>query len=277
MLRLATRLARPRLMHTGARRRRVQAQNLTKTEADQFSVLLDDLAMLSQHGDERAVELQPVAEAVRRQGEHAEQRRSERRRKLGELPGLGAGDEERLDKLRKELEQCDTPPKALAWAQTALYDGAAPRDRKLYKHLLADVFQHVRERLGAPQVALHIFSQAAAQPDTFLLGCTTTLYNQVLRMHWVDFAGDTPGMLKRLCEMRDAGVPIDTETREIVADVSSFVHMTWRRAEAHGESALLDKTQLDAWSRLESIVEDDVQTRQEDKEDKRRARQRRAR
>ncbi|GAA5905505.1 hypothetical protein JCM5296_000377 [Sporobolomyces johnsonii] len=150
---------------------------------------------------------------------------------------------------------------------------------RMYPELLHLLFLILRDTHHAPATALWVFNLAASNPFSYISGCTTPLYLEVLRTRWSE--GDVEAVLAGIDEMRGAGVPIDDKVRELVRAVGEAIRLDRDRAEvrvehlvAQGEfGGVLDEgetereverrrffgpRQIDAWRRMEEIVEDEL-------------------
>lgn len=190
-------------------------------------------------------------------------------------------------------------PGAAAGAKTLT---ATPATRgplsRMYPDLLLLLFVVLRDTHQNPSTALSFFHLAKSNPYSYITGCTTALYLEVLRTHWNDGAGDVEGVLGALDEMRANGVPFDDKVRELVRAIGDAIRIDQERAELRLDRELaqrgastsegnnnaltpderdrqvqlrryFDATQVGAWSRMERIVEEN----QDELEDARRVRE----
>ncbi|BGP50252.1 hypothetical protein JCM10450v2_006168 [Rhodotorula kratochvilovae] len=153
---------------------------------------------------------------------------------------------------------------------------------RIFPDLLHLLFVVLRDTHQAPHAALSVFALAASNPFSYIAGCTTALYNEVLRTRWAE--GDVESLLGTLEEMRAAGVALDDRTRELVAAVGEAMRVDADRAEVRvqalvdarvlgGGTGILDarerdaavarhrffsSRQADAWARMERIVEENL-------------------
>ncbi|GAA5936124.1 hypothetical protein JCM1841_007059 [Sporobolomyces salmonicolor] len=172
---------------------------------------------------------------------------------------------------------------------------------RMYPELLHLLFLILRDTHHAPATALWVLDLAASNAFSYISGCTTPLYLEVLRTRWSE--GDVEAVLAGIEEMRSAGVPIDDKVRELVRAVGEAIRLDRDRAEvrvkhlvAQGEfGGALDEgetereverrrffsaRQINAWSCMEEIVEDELdeneQKRGEREEEKHRMQSRRS-
>ncbi|ORY76004.1 hypothetical protein BCR35DRAFT_353517 [Leucosporidium creatinivorum] len=100
----------------------------------------------------------------------------------------------------------------------------------IYPDLLLILFLLLRDTYRAPHLALHVFTLASSTPYSYVLGCHTALYNEVLRTKWME--GDVESVAAGVEEMRSAGVRMDERTREIVDAIGRAIRVDEERAEA---------------------------------------------
>ncbi|GAA5981017.1 hypothetical protein JCM11641_001431 [Rhodosporidiobolus odoratus] len=237
-------------------------------------------------------------------------------------------EELQLDRLREELMGLKTDRQVLLWGMRNVfgYDEksgdvfpdpaglsalptynpvlAAPLDNqastaatvgpssRIYPDLLLLLFLVLRDTHQAPATALSVFSLAASNPYSYINGCTTALYTEVLSTRWAQ--GDVESVLSTLEEMRASGLRIDSKVRELVRAVGEAIRIDGDRAEMRVDYAILQKeiditgsekereierrrffgdNQRAAWARMEQIVEEadrEVEQRQKAKADDRR-------
>lgn len=162
---------------------------------------------------------------------------------------------------------------------------------RMYPDLLLLLFVVLRDTHRNPTSALSLFHLAKSNPFSYINGCTTALYLEVLRTYWADGAGDVEAVLAALDEMRANGVPFDDKVRELVRAIGEAIRIDQDRAELRLERDVqtrgltftspdererqvlvrrwFDSTQVGAWSRMERIVEEN----QDELEDARRAKE----
>lgn len=170
---------------------------------------------------------------------------------------------------------------------------------RLYPDLLLLLFLVLRDTHRNPTCALSLFRLAKSNPFSYVNGCTTAVYLEVLRTHWADGAGDIEAVWQGLDEMRANGVPFDDKVRELVRSIGEAIRIDEERAELrydlerergggaagveNGEDAhererqilrrrWFDASQIGAWSRMERIVEenqDELEELRQKREDER--------
>jgi Mtf2 family len=147
------------------------------------------------------------------------------------------GEDTELDRLKEQLALCSSDHAMLEWADRevfgasiraeeatrAAFAAGKPPPRHLqpsvYPHLLAALMNTARERYEDPHLALALFNHAHnLSPLSYIFGCTTPAYNEVLETRWGSFR-DLRGVHAALEEMRANGVPPDSRTRALVEDV----------------------------------------------------------
>ncbi|KAG8936975.1 hypothetical protein FRC02_009112 [Tulasnella sp. 418] len=99
------------------------------------------------------------------------------------------------------------------------------KERALYPHIIPRLMKTFRDRYHDPNLALAIFDFTRNfSIQSFLLGCSTSAYNELLKILWKDFRN-----LKRIAESLDDmdvnGIVPDADTirlvEGIIADLSS--------------------------------------------------------
>lgn len=124
-------------------------------------------------------------------------------------------DDEALDRMKEEMELCDTDAALLTWARRSVFvDDLKPGP--LYPALLALLMRAFRDRFADPHLALSVFEHARhLSIRSFVFGCTTPAYNELLQTRWAAFR-DLRGVRDALDEMRVNGVDCDSHTRALV-------------------------------------------------------------
>ncbi|EJD43048.1 hypothetical protein AURDEDRAFT_114884 [Auricularia subglabra TFB-10046 SS5] len=129
-------------------------------------------------------------------------------------------EDEQLDRLKEEMELCDTDAALLAWARRAVFHAsmhASPSP--LYPALLALLMRSFRDRFGDAHLALSVFEHARhLSVPSFVFGCTTPAYNELIETRWAAFR-DLKGVRDALDEMRVNGVECNAKTRALVEAV----------------------------------------------------------
>ncbi|KAK4047862.1 hypothetical protein OIO90_006023 [Microbotryomycetes sp. JL221] len=91
----------------------------------------------------------------------------------------------------------------------------------IYADLLLTLFKLLRDTYRSPHLALYVFQLACSSPYSYVKGCTTALYNEVLRTKWLE--ADIESVAIGLDEMRGAGVRIDDNTRALINDIGQAI------------------------------------------------------
>ncbi|KAM0790767.1 hypothetical protein ACM66B_004617 [Microbotryomycetes sp. NB124-2] len=112
----------------------------------------------------------------------------------------------------------ESPTSFESTSSTAVVKGPAS---PIYADLLLSLFTLLRDTHHNPHAALHVFQLACATPFSFIKGCTTSLYNQVLRTRWTQ--GDVEAVASGIDDMRSVGVKIDDKTRDIVNEIGQAI------------------------------------------------------
>ncbi|KAK4701404.1 hypothetical protein P7C70_g4825, partial [Phenoliferia sp. Uapishka_3] len=97
-----------------------------------------------------------------------------------------------------------------------------------FPDLLVHLFLLLRDTHRSPHAALQVFSLASRTPASYLRGCTTKLYNEVLRTRWM--LGDIESVATGLEEMRGGGVRVDQITKTLVEEIGIAVRRDDERA-----------------------------------------------
>lgn len=161
-----------------------------------------------------------------------------------------------------------------------------PRD-SMYPELLHHLFVNLRDSHRSPHLALKVFNLASSNAHSYILGCTSRLYLEVLKTRWVEGQGDLEGVLSGFEEMQSGGVRVggteEEAFKELVKEIGESVRLDRERTElvvrdlqARGrlpeylderEMELEidrrryygDKDQVKSWRRMERILEDHVE------------------
>ncbi|KAK4050778.1 hypothetical protein OIV83_003199 [Microbotryomycetes sp. JL201] len=174
------------------------------------------------------------------------------KRQLGTKVELGQLELERLDAMREQMMMFDSDVELLRWSmhnvfgfqldadlasifpdmsvvahpppsseatftQASDIDDVKGPASPIYADLLLSLFTLLRDTHRAPHAALHVFQLASATPFSYVKGCTTALYNEVLRTRWN--LGDVESVAAGIDDMRSVGVRIDERTRDIVNEI----------------------------------------------------------
>lgn len=252
-------------------RRRAQTQRLTDAEAEAFAGLMstflpESFAVGSTAPGARKPDLlglEVIQNALRKKVVAREMNWARKTKAT-----LTRAQEERLDEMKEKMMSFATDVELLAWSMTDVFgfstsslfpdpraaptptpeslrrlsdtssvdDLVAGPSSPIYSELLLALFILLRQTHRSPHAALHVFSLASLTPHSYVLGCTTAVYNEVLRTRWME--GDVLSVASGLEEMLAGGVRIDDGTRAIVAAVGETIRNDTTRAEARAKEAL---------------------------------------
>lgn len=218
---------------------------------------------------------------------------------------LTVEEEEELDTMREKMLSFRTDLDLLEWSLSNIFHFRTPppsatlfpdprtiashpkrgTTHRLYPDLLLLLFLLLRDTHLAPHSALHVFALASTSPQSYVQGCTTALYNEVLRTKWA--LGDIEGVKEGLEEMRSGGVRIDEGTRAIVIEIGAAIRTDLNRAESRtalvlgrpasevedeevevGRRKVLGSAEVGSWARMEWILEEQSDERMETEEKK---------
>lgn len=180
-------------------------------------------------------------------------------------------EEMQLDRLREELMHLPTDREVLQWGMRVVFDlpssnntvfpspsllaSSAPPplprtasqpdnlsqrtfgpSSRIYPDLLLLLFLVLRDTHHSPSAALSLFSLAASNPYSYITGCTSVLYTEVLRTRWAQ--GDVESVLSTLEEMRGSGLKIDDKAKDLIRAIGEAVRIDGERAELRVEHLL---------------------------------------
>jgi len=155
-----------------------------------------------------------------------------------------------VDRKKQEMEECGTDQKLMEWAVREVFadkqsglsisDLSFPTPKPAtseksssespdaptplihspaYPFLLGELMRAFRTRFNDPHTALALFHHARnISIVSYVLGCTTSAYNELLRTRWQSFR-DLSGVADALEEMRVNGVIVDSQTRQFVEEL----------------------------------------------------------
>lgn len=165
-----------------------------------------------------------------------------------------------LDRLREDMDLCDTDQLLLEWAMREVFgasraaEEAARREMAAavesstpgarskipplqpawYPHVVAHLMSVFRDKYRDPHLALAIFDHTAKLSIvSYVFGCTTPTYNELLETKWRAFK-DLQGCVDALEEMRTNAVTPDSRTRAIVESMRQEIMSN--NGFDHGES-----------------------------------------
>ncbi|KDQ06706.1 hypothetical protein BOTBODRAFT_60484 [Botryobasidium botryosum FD-172 SS1] len=154
--------------------------------------------------------------------------------------------DELVDRKKQEMEECGTDQKLMEWAVREVFAEKPPVDpsfptpqtpeseksttesssvpkslmhSQAYPYLLGELMRAFRTRFNDPHSALALFHHARnISIISYVLGCTTSAYNELLRTRWQSFR-DLHGVADALEEMRVNGVIADSQTNQFVEEL----------------------------------------------------------
>ncbi|GJN92567.1 hypothetical protein Rhopal_005597-T1 [Rhodotorula paludigena] len=129
-----------------------------------------------------------------------------------------------------------TPDSHVAAAAADATTVARGPSSRIFPDLLLLLFLVLRDAHANPHAALSVFSLAASNPFSYINGCTTALYLEVLRTRWAQ--GDVEQFQAGLDEMRSGGVPLNDKVRDLVRAVGEAMRADEERAELRVDAAL---------------------------------------
>ncbi|KAI5478295.1 hypothetical protein MNV49_005250 [Pseudohyphozyma bogoriensis] len=268
---------------------------LTSSETTKFLELLDDI--LPPTDPKEKADFQTVRDALSlktKKRAEAQERKLRTELTLDELS--------KLDQMREIIASFESEYRLLLWAIDAVFaippqpssSTRAPTlfpipsipsptngtgsSSPIYAELLLSLFVHLRDVHHAPHSALYIFSLACSTPESYIRGCGTELWNEVLQTRWME--ADFEGVAKGIEEMNNTGVPLNPATQKIVTDIGVAIRNDETKAErrlkkaretamAEGgeepvEEAVSERqlaqhrffssAQVAAWARMENVV-----------------------
>ncbi|GAA5975326.1 hypothetical protein JCM5350_006433 [Sporobolomyces pararoseus] len=163
---------------------------------------------------------------------------------------------------------------------------------RLYPSLLLNLFLLLRDTFSSPNSALQIFNLACSNPHSYILGCTSKLYLEVLKTRWTLSQGDVEGVLEGFEGMRSGGVRVGIQEEEgfkkLVQEIGECIKVDRERAELVVQSLeqegffgtgglderererevqkrkwFGDKDSVRLWRRMEKILEDHLDEQEE--------------
>ncbi|KAF8638008.1 hypothetical protein AX16_010640 [Volvariella volvacea WC 439] len=151
------------------------------------------------------------------------------------------------------VKSADSPSTQPQASQTPQQFGLPVLQSPAYPHLIALLIQTFRDKYQDPNLALAIFEHAKTLSiASYVFGCTTIVYNQVLKTRWGYFA-DLKGVHDALAEMKVNGIEADSKTRKIVDGIRRDIGQKgelWT-----GEIDVAAGVMNDVWSILSRIEE----------------------
>jgi len=195
---------------------------------------------------------------------------------------LSNEEELELDRMREELGGLRDEREVLKWGYEKVFGYSREQSKgvvvdpsllgqskkgvgissRLYPELLLHLFLTLRDGYQSPYTALAIFKLASSNPYSYISGCTSLLYYEVLKTRWQIGQGDVEGVLEGLEEMLSGGVKLDMDVgagekiKELVRAIGESIKIDRERAE--GNVRLLEEKggfegELDAGEREKEV------------------------
>ncbi|GAA5960250.1 hypothetical protein JCM3765_002517 [Sporobolomyces pararoseus] len=212
-----------------------------------------------------------------------------------------------LDKLREEMFLIKDEETLLNWSlvnvfglpssstpfmDSNVFDGQKIPNPRLYPLLLLNLFLILKDNFNSTFSALKIFKFASSNPYSYILGCSSKLYLEVLKTRWFQSQGDVEGVLEGFEGMRSGGVRVGIQEEEgfkdLVREIGESIRIDRERAELvvqaleeEGEFGVGglderererevqkrkwfgDKESVRLWRRMEKILEDHLDEQEE--------------
>lgn len=206
---------------------------------------------------------------------------------------LSGAEELELDRMKEIMDAARDDSELYLWslesifgfpasATTSLFPdpGLLPQtipNPRLYPSLLLHAFLLLRDTHRSPPTALRIFSLASSNADSYILGCSSRLYYEVLATRWKE-EHDIVGVLQGLEEMQGGGVRIgggrdEEKFKELVREIGESIRVDRERTEASIERdgtwmdereferevarrRYWNKLEVRAWNKMEKMLED---------------------
>ena len=178
---------------------------------------------------------------------------------------LSQEEELKLDRMREELGGLRDEQEVLRWGFEKVFGYSREQSKgvvveqgllgslgqrnsgissRLYPELLLHLFLTLRDTYGSPHSALSIFKLASSNPYSYISGCTSTLYYEVLKTRWQVGEGDVEGVLEGLEEMLSGGVKLESTSgaggggagekiKELVRAIGESIRIDRERAEGN--------------------------------------------
>ncbi|GAA5939468.1 uncharacterized protein JCM15063_006189 [Sporobolomyces koalae] len=150
---------------------------------------------------------------------------------------------------------------------------------RLYPELLLHLFLTLRDVHHAPHTALSVFQLASSNAFSYIHGCTSQLYYEVLATKWAIGQGDVESVLNGLEEMQSGGVRADDRIKDLVKAIGESIRIDRERTELRVQvledegkfGGRLDEAerereivrtrwygdkQIKSWSKMETMLED---------------------
>lgn len=143
----------------------------------------------------------------------------------------------------------------------------------VYPKILARVLKTLRENFNSPHLVLALFHHAqTSSVESYLFGCLTGAYNEVLTCRWESFR-DLDGVQRGIREMEMMGIKWDKDTNRLVSRVVDEAGREILQGGRWGEDALQTLQQLE--KKLESDVVEEERYHEFERKKRKRERERR--
>ncbi|KIR42844.1 hypothetical protein I307_01196 [Cryptococcus deuterogattii 99/473] len=143
----------------------------------------------------------------------------------------------------------------------------------VYPKILARVLKTLRENFNSPHLVLALFHHAqTSSVESYLFGCLTGAYNEVLTCRWESFR-DLDGVQRGIREMEMMGIKWDKDTNRLVSRVVDEAGREILQGGRWGEDALQTLQQLER--KLESDVVEEERYHEFERKKRKRERERR--
>ncbi|KAL1916296.1 uncharacterized protein VTP21DRAFT_5913 [Calcarisporiella thermophila] len=117
-----------------------------------------------------------------------------------------------------ELLSCRSNIELRNFMYSRIFSSFGPPYPANYSSILATAIQR-SHMFGDSGMALAIFEQAKRQGmESYVAGCTTPVYNQVLRVRW-EWTRDIRGIEALVTEMQSNGLDFNPQTRELLREI----------------------------------------------------------
>lgn len=240
--------------------RRKAPMRLGEAERDMFLKLISQISTNTNKSSE-------ISEFEKANLDHQRriQSRSLRRTKSWNGP-LKEAEEAKLDKMKLVIGKFESEWELMLWAQSTIFSNPRFIKSPLYSHVLLELFLTLRDDHSAPHTALDIFHIASREPVSFVSGCSTKLFNEVLRTRWMLL--DVEGIQETVEFMVNRGVHIDNGTCDLVSDIGVAMRRDqdtedyWLAAKTSTSTPTpsithryFSDSQIGAWTKLDAQIE----------------------
>ncbi|OXC67021.1 hypothetical protein AYX13_04473 [Cryptococcus neoformans] len=192
--------------------------------------------------------------------------------------------DEGTEKLKTSVEDetSDTPESSQSAAATSSHQNTYKPPANLlplltfspvYPKILTRVLKALRENFNSPHLVLALFHHAQTSSlESYLFGCLTGAYNEVLTCRWESFR-DLDGVQRGIREMEMMGIKWDKDTNRLVSRVVDEAGREILQGGRWGEDALQTLQQLER--KLQSDVIEEERYHEFERKKRKRERERR--